>query len=110
MPTLAEVCARPDCASELEPSALTALIAEASGVVARLASVQARKLHEQNHAAPPPEPANLISVADACALTGLKPKFFYSRAGKRQFGFVKRLSERTIKIDPRGLRQWLAAR
>jgi hypothetical protein len=109
LPTLAEVCERPDRAADLAPTAIVALLAQAASIEAQLASVLALKLHANGDSTPTtPSEVTLISVKRACEIANVKPKFFYARAARLRF--VKRLSPRNIRIDEIGLRTWLIGR
>jgi hypothetical protein len=111
LPTLAEVCDRPDAVKCLPPSALVALIAEAAGVEARLAGALAVALHANGcTTTATPEASRLISVSEAAQIMQVTKKWFYARAGNSRFKFVKRLSAKNIRVDKLAMAAWLATR
>jgi len=105
-PTLAEAFDHPDRVADLPLTGLIVLLAQAATVTARATAALAVK-----NDAPQPTPTTpeLITVAEAMKITGMTARWFYSRAGRKQFRFIKKLSPRTVRVDKAAFAQWLAA-
>jgi hypothetical protein len=107
LPTLSEAFDHPDRVADLPLTGLIVLLAQANTVTARATAALALK---QDAPAPTrPKTTELITVAEAAAITKATPRWFYSRAGQPRYSFIKRLSEHTVRVDQTALIAWLAA-
>jgi predicted DNA-binding transcriptional regulator AlpA len=109
LPTLSEVCSEPSRADDLPASAIVALLAQAASVEAQLTSALAQKLYANGAMPQPTTTPELITVQEAMKITGMRARWFYQRTGNKRFGFIKKLSARTVRVDKAALLAWVAA-
>jgi hypothetical protein len=108
-PTLASVAANQNAIAEATSNDLTALLAETAAVQSVLTAAllrrrRAEREHESHRADSRP-----ITVQAAAELSTLSLRWFYRRANKPGFSWIRRLSARNIRVDAAALEDFLRA-
>src|SRR5260370_42513311 len=93
-PTLASVAAKRNAIAEATSNDLTALLAESAAVQSVLTAALLRRRRAEREASEHHRAARWVTVAEASASSALSPRWFYKRADKPGFGWVRRLSAR----------------
>lgn len=107
LPSLSDAYDHPDRVADLPVTGLVVLLAQAATVSARVTAALA--LAQDAPATTTPTTTEMITVQEAMKITRMTARWFYSRAGNRRYGFIKRLSEHTIRVDKAALLAWVAA-
>jgi hypothetical protein len=108
-PTLATVAANQKAIAEATSNDLTALLAENAAMQSILtAALLRRRRAEREHE--PHRAEKWITIQEASERSALRPRFFYKRADKPGFNWVRRLSPRSIRVDANGLDAFMRAK
>jgi predicted DNA-binding transcriptional regulator AlpA len=110
-PTLAAIVADEVPVAELTANELTSALIENSAMQSRLTSalVHRQRIERQAEQSRRTD-SKLITIEEACMRASLTGRWFYRRADTPKFPWIRRLSNRVVRIDSAGLDDFLRAR
>jgi predicted DNA-binding transcriptional regulator AlpA len=118
-PTLGTVASDASLIAEATANELSALLCENAAMQSTLTAAmqstltaallrrsRAERQAEQSRRAD----TKLITIEEACMRASLTPRWFYRRADTPKFPWIRRLSNRVVRIDSAGLDDFMRAR
>jgi predicted DNA-binding transcriptional regulator AlpA len=110
-PTLGTVASDASLIAEATANELSALLCENAAMQSTLTAALLRRSRAERQAEQSRRAdTKLITIEEACMRASLTPRWFYRRADTPKFPWIRRLSNRVVRIDSAGLDDFMRAR